>query len=82
MFVSLMRQGEGTQLNAQADSRGQFVIKNVPPGNYQAVMILASPGSELPRGLPEQVTEAITVREGIETEVLFTVDLRAKDGPR
>lgn len=81
IFVSLMRQGEGTRLNGQADSRGQFVIKNVPAGNYEAVMILASPGSELPRGVPEQLRQPITVTDGVDTEVLFTLDLRQKDGP-
>ncbi len=81
IFVSLVRQGEATQLNGQADSRGQFVIKNVPAGNYEAVMVLASPGSDLPRGVPEILKQPITVTDGADTEVLFTLDLRPKDGP-
>jgi protocatechuate 3,4-dioxygenase beta subunit len=81
IFVSLMRQGEGTRLSGQADSRGQFVIKNVPVGNYDAVMILASPGSELPRGIPQQLRQPIVVGDGVDTEVMFTLDLTAKDRP-
>jgi hypothetical protein len=82
IFVSLMRQGEGTRLNGQADSRGQFVIKNVPVGNYEAVMILASPGSDLPRGFPRQLRQPIVVADGLDTEVIFTLDLTPKDGPQ
>ena len=83
MFVSLMRQGEATRLNSQVDSRGQFIIKNVPAGNYEAVMFLVSPGSEmtLPRGVPEQIKQPITVGDGADTEVLFTLDLRPRDQP-
>lgn len=82
IFVSLMRQGEGTRLSGQADSRGRFVIKNVPVGNYDAVMILASPGSDLPRGLPRQQRQPIVVADGVDTEVVFTLDLTPKDGPQ
>jgi protocatechuate 3,4-dioxygenase beta subunit len=82
IFVSLMRQGEGTRLNSQVDSRGHFVIKNVPVGNYEAVMILASPGSDLPRGLPRLQRQPIVVADGVDTEVVFTLDLTPKDGPQ
>jgi protocatechuate 3,4-dioxygenase beta subunit len=82
IFVSLMRQGEGTRLNGQVDSRGQFVIKNVPVGNYDAVMILASPGSDLPPGLPKQQRQPIVVADGVDTEVVFTLDLTPKGGPQ
>ena len=82
IFVSLMRQGEGTRLNGQADSRGHFVIKNVPVGNYEAVMILASPGSDLPPSVPRQQRQPLVVADGVDTEVVFTLDLTPKGGPQ
>lgn len=83
LFVSASRQGEPNPFSAQVDSRGRFVIKNVPPGNYDVTLQILSLGQQtaVPRELRRQQRQTVTVVDGTEAEVIFTLDLTPKEGP-
>lgn len=82
IFISVIRQGEPTRFGGQVDSRGRFLIKGVSPGTYEVVLQLASAGSlQLPRGFQRQQRQTVTVVDGTDTEVFFTLDLSGKDVP-
>jgi hypothetical protein len=83
MIVSATREGEPRGHNDQVDSRGRFVIRNIPPGTYDVALQLLSFGSQgpPPRGFPRQQRQTVTVTDGSDTEVIFTLDLSRKDGP-
>lgn len=81
-FVVVNRQGEPPQFSGQVDSRGRFLIKGIAPGTYEVVLQLVSLGSlQMPRGFPRQQRQTVTVVDGSDTEVNFTLDLSRKDGP-
>lgn len=80
-FVSVSRQGEFRRLSGQVDSRGRFVIKGIPPGTYEALLQPVSMGGQPASPLPRPQRQTITVVDGSETEVFFTVDLSRKDIP-
>ena len=81
MFVGLVREGTPSRVSAQADSRGRFVIEHVPAGTYEAVLQIVSFGSQtsLPRGFPRMQRQPVVVMDNAETEVLFTLNLTAKE---
>jgi len=85
IFIGLARQGEQAQINGlsgQADSRGRFLIKSVSPGTYDVVLQIISLGSlQVPRGFQRVQKQTVTVVEGSDTEVNFTIDLSRKDVP-
>jgi protocatechuate 3,4-dioxygenase beta subunit len=82
LLISVNRQGGPVQFSGQVDARGRFLIKGIPPGNYEVVLRLLSLGSlQLPRGFQRQQRQTITVADSAETEVLFNVDLSGKDVP-
>lgn len=85
LFVMLQRQGEANtgRLGSQVDSRGRFVIKGIPPGNYEVMLQIMSLGAQtsMPRGFPRLQKQAVTVTENAEIEVTFTLDLSGKDRP-
>jgi protocatechuate 3,4-dioxygenase beta subunit len=82
LYISVNRQGGPVQFSGQVDARGRFLIKGIPPGNYEVVLRLLSLGSlQLPRGFQRQQRQTITLVDGVDTEVLFNVDLSGKDVP-
>ena len=82
IMVSLNRQGEQNRFGGQVDSRGRFLIKGVPPGSYDAVMSVISLGQQqLPPGFKRLQRQTVTIVDGSETEITFTVDLTRKDVP-
>jgi hypothetical protein len=82
LFVNLAHQGDDVRYGAQVDSRGNFLIKGIQAGTYDAVMQINSMGSlVLPRGVPRMQRQTITVTEGAETQVIFTLDLTGKEEP-
>lgn len=81
-FVAVNRQGEPPQFGGQVDSRGRFLIKGIAPGTYDVVLQLVSLGSlQMPRGFPRQQRQTVTVVDGSDTEIIFTLDLSRKDVP-
>lgn len=82
ILVSVNRQGESNRFNSQIDSRGRFLIGGISPGTYDVVLQLVSLGSQqLPRGFQRQQRQTVTVADGSDTEVFFTLDLSRKDVP-
>jgi len=83
MMVALMREGMTRPPSAQVDSRGHFVIQNVPAGNYEVMLqvLTFGPQNPLPRGFPRMQRQPITVVDNTETEVTFTLNLETKEGP-
>ncbi|HSQ23874.1 MAG TPA: carboxypeptidase-like regulatory domain-containing protein [Pyrinomonadaceae bacterium] len=84
IFISLNTQGEPNRFNGngQVDSRGRFLIRGVSRGTYEVVLQIMSLGSQqLPRGFQRPQRQTVTVTDGSDTEVLFTLDLSRKDVP-
>jgi protocatechuate 3,4-dioxygenase beta subunit len=81
IFVMLTHDGAPTRSSSPVDSRGRFLIQNLPAGAYQVVMQIFNMGrSTTARNMPQPQRQEITVMDGTETEVSFTVDLGKKDG--
>ena len=82
LYIAVNRQGGPNQFSGQADSRGRFLIKGISPGTYEVILQVLSLGSmQFPRGFQRQQRQTITVVDGVDTEVLFSIDLSGKDGP-
>jgi len=82
LFVNLSRQGDEARYGSPVDSRGNFMIKGIRAGTYEVVMQINSLGSlTLPRGSARVQRQTITVTDGAETEVMFTLDLTRKEEP-
>lgn len=80
--ISVNRPGEAGRSYGQADSRGRFLIRGVSPGTYDVFLLLVSFGSApLPNGFQRPQRQTVTVVEGTDTEVFFTLDLSRKDVP-
>ena len=66
---------------AEVDSRFHFVVENIPPGNYEAVVtgVTQKPG---PKPTPpiEYLKQPVTVANGTETRVSLVVDVAAIQG--
>ena len=77
------RQGEAaSQINGQVDSRGRFLIRGIPPGTYEISLQVISLGQQGPPRVPPRFQkQTVTVADGTETEVFFTLDLSRKDVP-
>jgi protocatechuate 3,4-dioxygenase beta subunit len=80
MFVMLSREGVRGGNSGQVDARGRFLIENLAAGTYEVTLQVVSYGSpNTQRGFPPQ-RQTVTVADGTESEVLFTVNLNQKDG--
>jgi protocatechuate 3,4-dioxygenase beta subunit len=79
VFVGARREG-ATSMNfgGQLDSRGHFVINNVPAGTYEVTVSLGfqPPGPQPPQRLPPPPKQFATVIDYGEVEVTFVVDLK------
>ncbi|MFS8086438.1 MAG: hypothetical protein ACMG6H_12470, partial [Acidobacteriota bacterium] len=56
-----------------------FVIKNLAPGNYEVTVQVGFGGAPPYRPPPPQ-KQLVSVRNGLETEVTFVVDLTPTQG--
>ena len=73
--------GESRRFNrmADCDARLHFVVENIPPGNYELVVIGMAPASGTRPAPPvEFLKQTVTVSNGAETKVNLVVDLNAK----
>jgi protocatechuate 3,4-dioxygenase beta subunit len=81
MFVSLTREGVRGGNSGQVDARGRFLVENLAAGTYEVMLqVVSIVSTNSRRMLPEQ-RQTVTIADGAESEVLFTVDLSQKDGP-
>jgi protocatechuate 3,4-dioxygenase beta subunit len=61
---------------AQVDSRGRFVIEGLSSGDYELTLQAFVPGIPPRRFAP--VKQSVTISNGVEAEVVLTLDLNAK----
>jgi hypothetical protein len=82
VYVSARREGAvTTNYGGQLDSRGRFVLTNLPAGTYEVILNLGFPtGPTPPQQRPPQPKQFVTVAEDAEAEVTFTVDLKPGEG--
>ncbi len=76
--------GDSRQLSRQSglDSRLNFVIENLPPGDYELVVRGMNPGTEAKPGSPvEYLKQKVSVSNGAETNVKIVVDARKGSQP-
>ena len=86
LFVGIRREGsrpDNFEGGTGADARGHFIISNLAPGTYEVRLSFefsTSVGPSVrpfPRLPPKQ---SVTVTDGTEAEITFTVDLKAAEG--
>ena len=79
IYVGIRKAGAGGafERGITTDVRGRFLITDVPAGNYE---ITLSQGYTAPARQPPQLKQFVTVADDAEVEVVFTVDLKPKDG--
>lgn len=80
IYVGLMRNGRSVK-GVASDGRGHFLITDIPPGNYEAVLNTNLGASLSPRPRPPtMLRQFVTVADDTEVEITFTVDLKPKEG--
>lgn len=81
-YIICRREGanEGTGANgANLDSRGHFVINNLAPGTYE-VSLQISVSRDSPYRPGQPLKQTVSVSNDAESEVIFNVDSRPKEG--
>jgi hypothetical protein len=74
--VTCRREGARDGAEAQVDTRGHFMIGNLPPGPYEVtVQVWSGTAANRPTGPPKQI---VNITNGQDTEVTFTIDLTHK----
>jgi hypothetical protein len=88
-FASARRvdQPAQNQPGAEIDARGQFVIENLPPGEYEIRVVPAffpdgQPLSQEIRRLISSVKERVVLSGGNSPPIVITLDLNRKEGDR
>jgi hypothetical protein len=88
-FASARRVDQPTQNQpgGEIDARGQFVIENLPPGEYEVRVLPAfypdgQPLSQEIRRLISSVKERVILSGGNSPPVVLTLDLNRKEGDR
>lgn len=79
VVVSVRRRGDTSGMGyrgAQVDSRGRFLIEGISTGEYELTLQAYIPGG-MQRRIPT-VKQNVTIANGVEAEVTFTLDLNAK----
>lgn len=67
--------------NAQLDSRGRFLISNLPAGTYELTLnIVYVASQQQPQRRPPPPKQFVTVADDAEAEVTFTVNLKPGEG--
>jgi len=81
IFIGARREGSSAgNYGAQLDSRGRFVMTNLAAGTYEVNLSLGFPPGTQPQRRPQPAKQFVTVADGAEAEVTFTVDLKAGQG--
>jgi len=78
-YISCKREGANEGTGAQMDSRGHFVVNNLAPGSYELNLQVSVARNSTYRSGPPQ-KQLVSVNNDAEAEVIFTVDLRPKEG--
>lgn len=83
LFVRATRPGPATSSNSMpVDSRGRFMISNLAAGTYELILQrFPPPQVQPPKRPPPPLKQTVSVGDGAETEVTFTLDLSAEGGP-
>jgi hypothetical protein len=84
MRIFAMLSGQGAQTGgggANVDSRGRFLIQNVPAGNYTLTVRPMGPGMRRGPQPPAFAQQPVTVTEGQITTVNLTLDLGKETPP-
>ena len=78
IFVRARREGSSSDhYGSQADSRGHFVISNLAPGTYEVTVNFAfRTAPQQGQRPPPPAKQFVTVADGVEAEVVFTLDLK------
>jgi hypothetical protein len=82
LFISARREGfPNSNYGSQADSRGHFLISNLPGGTYEVSFNLGLTGPPQPgqKRVPP-AKQFVTVADDAEAEVTFTIDLAPVEG--
>jgi protocatechuate 3,4-dioxygenase beta subunit len=74
----LLSDSEGSYRESGLNSKGEFVLDNLSPGNYEVTARLASPDEKR----HASTRQTVTVMSGIPAEVGLTLDLKSKDDDR
>jgi hypothetical protein len=77
IWVSCKPEGARDGPGTPADARGNFLIKNLAPGNYEVTLTIATVRSR-PGPQPQPPKQIVSVTDGAETEVNFLVDANPK----
>ena len=83
MYVGIRKEG-GTgsfERGAQTDARGHFLITDVPAGTYEITLNQGFSSPPQPGQRPRlPLKQFVSVADDSEVEVIFTVDLKPKEG--
>jgi protocatechuate 3,4-dioxygenase beta subunit len=82
IYIGLLRNGRPVNRGAQTDTRGRFLITDIPPGDYEVVLNLgfSTPSLQPPPRPRAPLKQFVTVADDTEVEVTFTVDLKPMEG--
>ena len=84
IYIRATKEGSLINQSSIADARGYFVIEHLPAGTYQVATdftwFASARGDVSVRSLPTQ-RQTVTLTDGAESEVLFTLDLGRKNAP-
>jgi len=82
IFVGVRRDGKPFDRGTMVDTRGHFIIPDLPSGNYEVTLNVGFYGPTVPPPQrPRQPQrQFVTVADDTEVEVNFTVDLKPKEG--
>ena len=83
LFVRATRPGPATASNSiPVDSRGRFMISNLAAGTYEVTLQRYPPAQvQPPKRPPPPLKQTVSVADGAETEITFTLDLSPEGGP-
>jgi protocatechuate 3,4-dioxygenase beta subunit len=82
VFIGARREESSiANYNTQLDSRGRFLISNLPAGTYELTLnILYVASQQQPQRRPPPPKQFVTVADDAEAEVTFTVNLKPGEG--
>jgi 5-hydroxyisourate hydrolase-like protein (transthyretin family) len=80
LFVTTAREGIPTRSGGQVDARGQFIIENLAAGTYDVTLQIISLNGKMQPGMPSSQKQTVTVAEGIDAQVTFTMTFAKKEG--
>jgi len=79
LSLRLTREGASSpQTGGVVDSRGRFTLTNLAAGTYEIVLQAYIPNLNPPKRQPQPLVQTVSITDGGETEVAFTLDLSAE----